>query len=152
MSDLVLVKKERFESTRKNGYYQVSAFIGELTQDFTMVQLSRIKAIFPEITKEYMIVLMDFLKENNFTDKRLKFAVDNILINCEFKPKPADFIKYDKYFNVLTYSDMLKQLETDKKIFLKSKCVRLSKMQSQPLWVLQNVAETYNLEEYKKQE
>ena len=69
---------------------------GELTTKNISNQITRLMKAFPDLPTGYYDILTERLKENEFTDQRLKDAVDNVIDTCTyFKPTIADVISFD---------------------------------------------------------
>lgn len=63
----------------------------------------------PDLPTGYYDILTERLKENQFTDQRLKDAVDNVIDTCTyFKPTIADVIGFDIKKEVYRYSERIK--------------------------------------------
>lgn len=61
---------------------------------------------FPELTNGAIGVILERAKEKGFTDQRLTDAVNNVIDNCVYpRPKPADFLTFDKRVKVFSYAE-----------------------------------------------
>ena len=83
---------------------------GILTEENIQMQTTRLKAIFPELKKEWFDILYNFLKEENFTDTRLMAAVNYCRDNCPYRQPPLAWIlSFGKDIEVFNYGQMLKK-------------------------------------------
>ncbi len=68
----------------------------------------RIRAAFPKLPDEWYSILDEMLDVENFTDKRFKDAIYNLIKTCKFpQPGIAEIIGYDNSFKVYSYNDTL---------------------------------------------
>jgi hypothetical protein len=71
---------------------------------------------FPQLPGGFYEVLNRRLKEKEFTDERLKDAVNHVIDTCQYPvPTVANFISYDKCIQIFTYADLVKQLNDDRR-------------------------------------
>lgn len=88
---------------------EVSIYTGPLTAKCIIENIAKIKKAFPALPLGFYDVFMDMIKENTFTDTRLRDAVKHVICNCQYpQPTIAQFISFDKRFKVYTYSQYCK--------------------------------------------
>jgi hypothetical protein len=93
----------------------LSVYSGKLTLRIVLEQNMEIAKAFPQLPGGFYEVLNRRLKEKEFTDKRLMDAVNHVIDTCQYPvPTIANFISYDKNVQILTYADLVKQLNDDK--------------------------------------
>lgn len=87
--------------------YEISAYTDELTQKGILNQVAKVKKAFPTLEVEFYDLLIDRIKENDFTDKRMNDAVNKVIDNCKFpKPNISDFVNFDRTAKLFNYSYM----------------------------------------------
>jgi len=146
-SELSLRKNSDTYLIKKVGYSEISIYRGELTKQCIADANGKIAMTFPSLPAEFYKVLANRVKDNNFSDERLKDSVNHVIDNCIYPiPTIAQFISFDKNIKVYTYQDMLKQVSEVYSPFDAHKSVRLRENQPKPLYVHVNDIEKYNLE------
>lgn len=102
---------------KDTGEYEISIYQDELTSEGIKAYGKRIKVAFPKLfndkTKDekaqWIILFTERLKENNFTDERLKDAVNFVTDNFASwnrEPQISDFISFDKKVKFWNYTDL----------------------------------------------
>ena len=105
-----------------------------------------IQNAFPTLPNGFYDVLYDMIKDEGFTDQRLKDSVKHVIKNCVYpQPTVAQFISFDKKIDLFTYDDMMKKTDTDKDAFKRFLPIKLPGV-SYTLWAHKNDVEKYNLE------
>ena len=57
---------------------------------------------------EFFDIFIDRIKANNFTDQRLKDAVNYVIDNCVYPtPSIAQFVSFDKKTKLYTYDQLI---------------------------------------------
>ena len=70
--------------------------------------VKKIKDTFPALPAGFYDVLMDRIKDKNFSDKRLQDAINNVIDNCVYPtPTIANIISFDKRIKLYTYNEVL---------------------------------------------
>ncbi len=103
-----------------NGEYNVSVYRGNLTKEGIAAYGKKIRVAFPKLfadkTKEeqraWAVLFSERLKENGFTDERLKDAVNYVIDNYSAwnrEPQISDFISFDKKIKCWTYPDLMEK-------------------------------------------
>lgn len=91
---------------------EISLYSGELTPRALLECSVKVQKAFPALTPGFFEVFGDMLKINNFSDNRLKDAVDHVISNCIYPtPTIAQFISWDKRVKVYKYPEVLQMLE-----------------------------------------
>jgi CRISPR/Cas system-associated endoribonuclease Cas2 len=135
----------------KGSHCEISIYKGELTQDVLTEQIAKIYKAFKNITdKDYFQVLKERIKENNFSNEKLKDAVNHVIDTCVYPtPTIANFLSYDKNVKLYTYDQKLKLIneigaELANRMYLSVKIEGMSK----PMWANVNDIEKYKLERW----
>jgi hypothetical protein len=70
-------------------------------------ELYKLKVSFPDLSNDFISVLSERLRVNNFTDKRLVDAIGNVIDNFQYKkPNISDIIGFDKKLKLYTYNEV----------------------------------------------
>lgn len=134
-----------------NGY-EISIYSGELTKPIIVEMTVKIRQSFPALPVGFFDILSDRLLANNFTDQRLKDAVEYVIDNCVYPtPTIAQFISFDKRIKLYTYNQILNMnSEFSGKVFQYYKSVRIGKNEF-PVYAHLNDIKEYNLELWNKE-
>jgi len=91
---------------KKDKHYELSIYNDSLTPECLSSQIAKVFKAFPNIDdKDYFNILKDRFIKNNFTDNRVKDAVNHVIDTCVYpKPAIAEFLQYDKSIKLLTYN------------------------------------------------
>lgn len=123
---------------------EVSIYSGKLSPKCLCECIALIKKSFPSLPIGFYDVLTERLKNLNFSDQRLKDAVNHVIDTCVYPtPTIASFISFDKTFKIYNYSEYLEMVnegvggDSYKPIKLFG-----NKM---PVWIHINDIEKYNL-------
>ena len=75
----------------------------ELNDDDFIRASNRLSIAFPKMTKEFFILLAEFIDKHNFTAKRLEDAVNHVIANFPYKElNISDIIRYDRRVKLYT--------------------------------------------------
>lgn len=75
--------------------------------DFTSAS-NRLSIAFPKMTKEFFVLLTEFVIKHEFTAKRLSEAVNHVISNFQYKElNISDIIKFDKRVKLYTGSQFV---------------------------------------------
>jgi hypothetical protein len=103
---------------------------------------------FPQLPEGFYEVLNRRLKEKEFTDNRLMDAVNYVVDTCQYPvPAIANFISYDKNVQVLTYADLVKQLNDDRGSWDYYDQIKVPGI-DKPRYVRKEDVEKYNLQKW----
>src|SRR6056297_3560852 len=81
----------------ENNSYEISVYNDELTKEFAAKMTEKIVKTFPKLSSQFFDIFYDRIRDNGFTDKRLKDAVNYVIDNCQYpEPTIAQFISFDK--------------------------------------------------------
>jgi hypothetical protein len=73
-------------------------------------EVQKLMAAFPEVTNDFLIILIDRLIDNGFTKERVQDAISKTIdTNPYRRPSIADIISYDKKVKLYTYSEVEKK-------------------------------------------
>jgi len=91
---------------KKDKHYELSIYNDSLTPECLSSQIAKVFKAFPNIDdKDYFNILKERFIKNNFTDNRVKDAVNHVIDTCVYpKPAIAEFLQYDKSIKLLTYN------------------------------------------------
>lgn len=101
---------------KTNEGYQISLYKdNEATRDEIMTAMSRLSIAFPKMTKEFFVLLAEFIVKERFTGQRLSDAVNNLIATFQYKEiNISDVIKFDKKLRIYTIAEV-NDLVADKK-------------------------------------
>lgn len=137
----------------KETHFEMSVYKGELSKIAIVEGSVKIRKCFPDLDPGFFDIFSDRLKENNFSDERLKDSINHVIDNCIYpKPTIAQFISYDKKIKLYTYNQVLQMnQEFSGKAFNYYKAVKVQEGQKTPVYVHVNDVEIYKLEQWEKQ-
>lgn len=74
-----------------------------------MDKINRLSVAFPKMSKEFFVLLSEYVIKEKFTEERLKDAVDNVITNFQYKElNISDIIRFDKRIKLYTWNDVYK--------------------------------------------
>ena len=86
---------------------EISVYSDTLTNEGLVTGLAKLRKAFPQATPSFFDILSERVKENSFTDNRLRDAVNNLIDNYKYPvPTIADVVGYDKRVKFYTYQDV----------------------------------------------
>lgn len=96
----------------QNGYV-MSLYTGTMpTQQFKAQAIGRLSVAFPKQTREFCALAIERMNENNFTEERMRDAVNYLIDNFQYRElNIADIIRFDKKKKLYTRSQMLEMLQ-----------------------------------------
>ena len=95
----------------ENGETYLSLYTGDLTPKVVTESMAELKASFPALPAEFFTMLSKRVKDNGFSDERLRDAVRHVIDNCIYpNPTIAQFIGFDKKVRLFTYHEMLEKV------------------------------------------
>ena len=98
---------------RKDEQLSMSLYTGELTTQCIIVNFAKVKKAFPSLPVEFYDIFAERIKENCFSDDRLKDAINTVIDTCTYPiPTIASFISFDKRVKLYTYSDLIKLMNS----------------------------------------
>ena len=148
MTKLAKSSKASLATSRTN---EVSVFSGQLTKTAVAENIAKLKTAFPALPPAYFKILSDRIIENNFTDERLRNAINNVIDNCVYpSPTIAQVISYDIKIRTYTYHELMKMADGSANPFELFTKVRLHPEQKKPVWVSNEEAERFDLERWQK--
>lgn len=87
---------------------EISVYKDALTTKGIVSQVVRIKQAFPQLELGFYDILTDMVKQDKFTDNRLKDAVDHVIRTCVYpQPTIAQFLSFDKKVKVYPYQECI---------------------------------------------
>lgn len=90
--------------------FEISTYVDKYPNEIQLQQaVGKLMIAFPKMSKEFFILLSEYLLKEKFTEERLKDAVDNVI--CKFQYKElniSDIISFDKRVKLYTYNDVYK--------------------------------------------
>ena len=95
----------------ENGETFLSLYSGELTPKVVSESMAELKAAFPALPAEFFVMLSRRVKDNEFSDERLKDSVRHVIDTCVYpSPTIAQFIGFDKKVRLFTYYEMCEKV------------------------------------------
>jgi hypothetical protein len=86
----------------------ISIYKDEFTVKNAIDQFKKLKMAFPQLPAGFYDVLMDRVKENGFTDQRLKDSINKLIDNFTYpNPSIANIISFDKRVKLNSYSELI---------------------------------------------
>lgn len=77
------------------------------TQEEIKSEVRKLMAAFPDVTNDFLIVLIERMIENKFTKERVKDAISKTIDTNPYKrPSIADIISFDRKVKLYTYSEI----------------------------------------------
>ena len=88
----------------------LSLYVDEFpTKDDFKTASNRLSTAFPKMTKEFFVLLTEFVLEHEFTAKRLSDAVNHVIANFQYKElNISDVIKFDRRVKLYTGNEFMK--------------------------------------------
>ena len=107
----------------------------------------KIVKTFPKLPSQFFDIFYDRIRDNGFTDKRLKDAVNYVIDNCQYpEPTIAQFISFDKTVKLFTYHQVCDMCNENTKAF--SDFVTVDVGREKPMWAYKHDVDTYNLKRF----
>ena len=139
IKDLVLQRQNLQISSQGRSEYndKVSVYKGELTPKCLVENMAVLKKSFPSLPGGFYDILVDRIKENGFSDERLRAAISNVIDTCIYPtPTIANIISFDRHVKLNTYEEMLKKMnEIGPEVWKLYQPVMLPN-RKKPVWVL----------------
>lgn len=90
---------------------EISIYHGEtVTNDCLIMQIGRLKTVFPTTKPEFFAILSERVIANGFTEERLKDAVNKLIDNFRYKDlNIADIVGFDKRQKLYTWQEVYKE-------------------------------------------
>lgn len=87
---------------------EISLYTGESAKKEDIVsEVKKLTAAFPDITNDYIAMLVDRLKVNGFTKQRTIDAIGYTIDTCIYPvPKIAEIISFDRKVKTYSYTEM----------------------------------------------
>lgn len=95
---------------RTDSGLEISLYSDEVpTPDDYKIATQRLSIAFPKMTKEFFLLLTEFVARENFTARRLTDAVNHVIMNFQYKElNISDVIKFDRRAKLYTYNEACK--------------------------------------------
>jgi hypothetical protein len=78
----------------------------------------KLHAAFPEITNDFIILLIERLIDNKFTKQRVTDAINHIIDTSPYKhPAIADIISFDRKIKLYTYAEVAIRCSPNHSVF-----------------------------------
>jgi len=100
-----LIPSIRHESKNSK---ELSLYRGEIAEPSDIKSaVKKLVAAFPDITEDYIIVLVERMIDKGFTKDRVIDAVNNCIDNIPYKrPSISDIVSFDRKIKLFTYEEM----------------------------------------------
>ena len=113
--ELARTNSHRLSTTHTNS---ISVYRGELTSDCIIECNLIVKQAFPSLDVGFFTHFNRLIKEDKFSDDRLRKAVDHVIRSCVYpQPTVAQFLSYDKRIKLYCYNELVKMTDTNRNIF-----------------------------------
>ena len=91
---------------------EISIYSGTLTIDTVKDQVEKLHICFPELSKNWFEILIERIKENNFSDERLIAAVNNCIDSFVYGKQPniANILNFNKTIKLLNYGQLTERI------------------------------------------
>ena len=87
---------------------EISLYNGKLTAETVKSIKKSLTIAFPELSESFFDMFFDRIKANNFSDARLKDAVNHVIDTCVYpKPAIANFILFDKKIKLVKHQQIV---------------------------------------------
>jgi len=89
----------------------ISLYKGRLTSICVLGQIKKLKLAFPKLPAGFYEILSERIKAHNFTDERLKDAVNRLIDSYDYPiPTIANIISWDKRVKILSYHELMEHV------------------------------------------
>ena len=109
------MKLEQSSSTllvADDGGMSISTYNDQLTNPTVAKYIKKVKDAFPDLPAGFYSVFSERIVNEQFTDRRLIDAVNHVVDTCIYpRPTVAQFISWDRRFQMFTWDQMLKKFE-----------------------------------------
>lgn len=97
------IQKKEWDNTS-----EISIFSGPVaTQTEIKSEVRKLMAAFPQVSNDFLIVLIERMIDKKFTKERVKEAINHVIdTNPYQRPSIADIISFDRKIKVYTYSEI----------------------------------------------
>lgn len=97
--------------TKSQDNYSLSVYSDTLDPRNAANEVVKLKIAFPNLPPEFYDILLERIKENGFTDKRLKDAINNLIDNFTYStPTIANIISFDKRIKLYSYNQIIEMV------------------------------------------
>jgi len=104
----------------------LSMYRGDLSTACIMEYFAKVKKAFPALPASFYDILAERIKENGFSDQRLKDAVNHVTDTFTYSmPTVAHFISFDKRVKLFTRSDMIKIMDKSDTVWKEYKPIKI---------------------------
>jgi hypothetical protein len=95
--------------SQQDNNYSLSIYKkGKVSAKCIVSEFKRIKAAFPQLPKDFYDILSERIKANEFTDKKLTDAVDNLVDSYVYPNPPiSSIISFDTKVRLYTYPEII---------------------------------------------
>lgn len=89
--------------------FEISVYTGELTATVLVQNFKKLRNAYEHLSEDFIQILSERVKANNFTDARLTDAINHLIDTCQYPNHitPAHILAFDKKVKFYTYSQML---------------------------------------------
>jgi len=94
---------------KEDNSFELSLYADEYpTKEDFKAASNRLSIAFPKMTKEFFVLLTEFIIKHKFTSKRLSEAVNYVIANFQYKElNIADIIKFDRRVKLYTGNEFM---------------------------------------------
>lgn len=139
------------ELKKNKDHFSLSLYNDELTAKNVLLNITKIKKVFPNLEIGFYDILTERLKDKGFTDNKFNDAVNHVIDNCIYPtPTIANFLSFDRNIKLYSYEQMLKlNNEYAGQAFKYFRPIKINNL-NKPMYASKNDIEKYNLTEWKQ--
>ena len=100
--------RESLQKKELGNTSEISIYSGPVaTQTEIKSEVRKLMAAFPQVSNDFLIVLIERMIDKKFTKERIKEAINHVIdTNPYQRPSIADIISFDRKIKVYTYSEI----------------------------------------------
>lgn len=100
--------RESLQKKESGNTSEISIYSGPVaTQVEIKSEVKKLMAAFPQVSNDFLIVLVERMIDKKFTKERVKEAINHVIdTNPYQRPSIADIISFDRKIKVYTYSEI----------------------------------------------
>lgn len=96
------------QSSIQRGCNEISVYDDEpASREHVKTEAKKLMAAFPDVSNDFIILLIDRITDNNFTKKRVKDAIAKVIDSNPYRrPSIADIISFDQKIRFYTHKEI----------------------------------------------
>ena len=114
--DLEISLKNSLQTKRTN---EISIYNdGILCKDILVKQIKKLKSAFPKMEEQQLMILVEEVKKQQFTNQRFIDAVNNVIRTCIYpSPQLAQILGYDQHYRLYSYYEVCNLITNENATF-----------------------------------